>query len=199
MSGVNAGLEPAWREVFELTWAAYRAGTIPVGAVVLDEGGAIVSRGRNRVFDGPHAGQLAGSRLAHAEINALAALASQGTYESFTLLSALEPCHMCLSAAVAVRVGTVRYAAADPYGGAAGKLLPSPDHLAHPVRVHGPLPGIRGRLPELLLVAHFLWRVPDGGMAGFYRRTRPELVAEARAVPAPDAGGSLEEAFAALV
>jgi tRNA(Arg) A34 adenosine deaminase TadA len=36
-----------WDEVFALMWEAYVAGTIPVGAVVLDESGTVVTRGRN--------------------------------------------------------------------------------------------------------------------------------------------------------
>jgi len=64
--------------------------------------------------------------------------------------------------------------------------------------VEGPLEGLRGRLPEVLHIAHFLWRVPDGGVATFYRERFPELVDVARALPPPDAGATLAEAFAAL-
>ena len=67
-------MDAPWNDVFDLMWEAYRAGTIPVGAVVVDERGEIVSHGRNRIFDDPHGGQLARTRLAHAEINALAPL-----------------------------------------------------------------------------------------------------------------------------
>src|SRR2546421_9973445 len=98
-------------------WEAYTAGTIPVGAVVADEAGAIVARGRTRIFDESGARGLGRSRLAHAEINALTELDSGRTSTGYTLYTALEPCHLCLSAAIAVRVGRVRYAAADPYGG----------------------------------------------------------------------------------
>ena len=76
-------------------WEAYLAETIPVGAVIVDEAGEVLSRGRNRTFDEPHDGQLGGSRLAHAEVNALLALSSGQTYEDFTLYTSLEPCHLC--------------------------------------------------------------------------------------------------------
>jgi tRNA(Arg) A34 adenosine deaminase TadA len=187
-----------WGEVFTLMWDAYTAGTIPVGALVVDETGAVAARGRNRIFGEPEGRELGRSRLAHAEVNALAALDSGRRYEGYTLYTALEPCHLCLAAAIAVRVGRVCYAAADPYGGAVGLLRPSADHLAHPVEVEGPLDDARGRLPELLHVAHFLWRVPDGGVTRFYRERHPELVEAARALPPPDAGAALEDAFAAL-
>jgi tRNA(adenine34) deaminase len=187
-----------WREVLVLGWEAYEAGTIPVGAVVVDEAGVVVSRGRNRIFDDPLAGQLAGSRLGHAEVNALAALPADLTCESATLYTLLEPCHMCLGAAQAVRIGTVRYAAADPWGGADGRLVPSEDHLVHPLVVVGPLEDRWARLGELLLVAHVFWRVPNGNVASFYRRTRPDVIEAARALPLPGAGATLEDALRAL-
>jgi tRNA(Arg) A34 adenosine deaminase TadA len=188
-------LEAPWREVLLLGWEAYEAGTIPVGAVVVDETGAVVARGRNRIFDGAFDGQLAGSRLAHAEVNALSQLPASGTYEALTLYSLLEPCHLCMGAAHAVRIGIVRYAAADPWGGAAGRLVPSEDHRFHPLAVEGPLEHELAGIGELLLVAHFLWRVPDSNVASFYRRTRPELVEAAQALPAPGSGRRLEDAL----
>jgi len=191
-------LEPLWDEVFDLMWEAYRAGTIPVGAVVTDESGAIVARGRNRIFDAPAGRELGASRLAHAEINALSALSSDRTYEGWTLWSALEPCHLCLSAAHSVRVGTVRFAGRDRYGGATGKLLPSADHLAHPLTIEGPLTGDEGRFPELLLVAFFLWRRPDGDVVRFFSDNDPALVRTALHLSSPDEARTLEKAMARI-
>ena len=85
-----------WIDVFVLMWEAYTAGTIPVGAVVTDGTGKVVARGRNRILDAPAEGELGGSRLAHAEVNALLALPSTQLYESSTLYSSLEPCPLCL-------------------------------------------------------------------------------------------------------
>jgi tRNA(adenine34) deaminase len=191
-------LDTPWREVLLLGWEAYDAGTIPVGAIVVDGAEAVVSRGRNRIFDASEDGQLAGSRLAHAEINALLGLSADRLHEHCTLYSLLEPCHLCMGAAYAVRVGTVRYAARDQWGGANGRLVPSKDHVAHPLVVDGPLEDGLGRLGELLLVAHFLWRVPDSNVARFYRRTRPQLVEAAAELPAPRSGAGLEDAVAVL-
>ena len=191
-------LPAPWPDVFALMWEAYLAGTIPVGAVVVDEAGQLVTSGRNRIFDHPLEGQLGRSRLAHAELNALAGLPSERTYEGCTLYTSLEPCHLCLSATISVRIGSLRYAAPDPYAGAVGKLVPSKDHEAHPLGVEGPLRGAPGRLPELLHVAHMLWRAPTGGVASFYRRLDPGLVAAAQKLPAPGSGATLVDAFAAL-
>jgi tRNA(Arg) A34 adenosine deaminase TadA len=184
--------------VFDLMWEAYSVGTIPVGAVVVDPEGEIVSRGRNRILDEVHGTQLGRTRLAHAEINALLDLEAERTYESFTLYTALEPCHLCLAAVYSARVGNLHYAAVDPYGGAVGKLLPSADHEAHPVTIEGPLPAHAGLLPELLHVAHFLWRLPDGNVMRLYRKTRPKIVAAAEALPPPRSGATLADAISAV-
>lgn len=70
-----SGLSDPWREAFELARESFVAGSPTVGAVVVAQDGSIVSRGRNRraELDAP-VGQLAGSRLSHAEVNALAQL-----------------------------------------------------------------------------------------------------------------------------
>lgn len=188
-------LERPWPDVFELMWEAYVAGTIPVGAVVADGDGAIAAHGRNRIFDSPQDGQLAGTRLGHAEINALVGLECERTYETLTLYTALEPCHLCLAAATTVRVGAVRYAGQDLYGGAVGKLLPSEDMRRHPLEIAGPLPGPAGRLPELLHLRHMLWRVPSSNVAATYRALRPGLLEQALVLPPPDQARSLADAW----
>ena len=95
------GARPAWRETLDLAWAAYRSGTIPVGAVVLDGSGRVVARGRNRIFDG------GGSRLLHAEVNALLELGT-ATYEDHVLLTSLEPCHLCTTRTAEAWAGSCR-------------------------------------------------------------------------------------------
>ncbi len=40
-----------WRCAFRQARAAYVAGTIPVGAVIVDPHGVIVAEARNRIFD----------------------------------------------------------------------------------------------------------------------------------------------------
>jgi len=191
-------LESPWLEVFELMWEAYLAGTIPVGAVVAAPDGGVAARGRNRIFDAAHEGQLAGTRLGHAEINALVGLDCERTHEELTLYTALEPCHLCLAAATTARVGAVRYAGEDPFGGAVGKLLPSEDMRRHPLVIEGPLPGAAGLLPELLHLRHMLWRVPDSNVAALYQRERPELFARALDIPAPPEATTLAAALALI-
>ena len=115
---VTAALDDAWTRALELAWEAFRARTTPVGAVVVDAAGAIAAEGRGRRYEqaGPPR-QLAGTHIAHAEINALARLGPDRHYEDHTLLTTLEPCGMCHGAAVQATVGALAYAGADPYGG----------------------------------------------------------------------------------
>lgn len=173
-------LEPAWRETFELMWESWREGSIPVGAVLVDESGRIVGRARNRIFeDDPPPPQLSRSRLAHAELNVLLGLTSERTYEGWTLYTSLEPCLLCLGAAYAIRVGRVLYAAEDVYGGAAGRVRENDDMRTHSVAVEGPLGGPFGLLAELVHVAFFLRHRPESNVVASYLRLRPALVERA--------------------
>jgi tRNA(adenine34) deaminase len=121
--GVDVGwsrLPEHWRCAFRQAWAAYVAGTIPVGAVVVDPNGAIAAEGRNRIFDtgDPPRGQLSGSWLAHAEVNAIAQIDAERsrTADGWAVYSTLEPCPMCAGAITLAFRGriTVAYACGDP-------------------------------------------------------------------------------------
>jgi len=107
-------MDPAWRACFLLAWEAFQARSIAVGAVLVDARGEEVRSGRNRSNDrtGP-AGHIAGSYIAHAEINALATL-PPGDYTDHTLFTTLEPCFLCTAALRHSHVGVVRFAAPDP-------------------------------------------------------------------------------------
>jgi tRNA(Arg) A34 adenosine deaminase TadA len=109
-------LDEPWRVSLELAWDAYVADTIPVGSVVAGPEGAIVARGRNRIFDPPGRG-LAGSRLAHAEVDALAQLPVTDRDRDHVLYSTLEPCLLCVAATLHATVGHIEFATADPFGG----------------------------------------------------------------------------------
>jgi tRNA(adenine34) deaminase len=96
--------------------AAVSTGDVPVGAVILDPGGAVIARGRNRR-------EADGDPTAHAEIVAIrsAAQAIGGwRLDGMTLVVTLEPCTMCAGAVVASRLGRLVYGAADPRAGAVG-------------------------------------------------------------------------------
>ena len=174
-------LDAAWERALELAWESFRAGTTPVGAVVVSGSGAIVAQGRGRRYErsGP-SGQLAGSDIAHAEVNALAQLGAGRPHDDHALLTTLEPCGMCHGAAVQAGVGTLRYAAADPYGGTGSLDFGTPQSQRRHLTVVGPLDDERGRLAELL---HILWLVarPAGPhVLAAQRAGLPELTAVAQ-------------------
>lgn len=108
------GVDDAWRRALLLAWDAFAEGSIAVGAVVLGPDGEVVAEGRNHSNDpDPPAGQLGGSFIAHAEVNALGRL-PLATPEPITLLTTLEPCALCRAASRYAHAGEVRFAAADP-------------------------------------------------------------------------------------
>ncbi|WP_203884614.1 tRNA adenosine(34) deaminase TadA [Planotetraspora kaengkrachanensis] len=97
---------------------AGQRGEVPVGAVVVDRNGTVVSAAGNDR-------EASGDPTAHAEVLALRAAAEaagQWRLAGCTLLVTLEPCTMCAGAAVLARVDRVVYGAADEKAGAAGSL-----------------------------------------------------------------------------
>lgn len=106
------------RRALEEARAAAAAGDVPIGAVVVDETGAVVGAGFNtRERDGDPTG--------HAEVVALRAAAqARGEWRltGCTLVVTLEPCTMCAGAAVLSRVDRVVFGAYDDKAGAVGSL-----------------------------------------------------------------------------
>jgi len=126
---------------------AAEAGDVPVGAVLIDPGGEIVARDRNRREE-------VSDPTAHAEILVLSARArSIGEWRltGHTLVVTLEPCPMCAGAAVLARLDRLVYGAADPRAGAAWSLynIPQDRRLNHRVElIEGVLADRCGRLLE---------------------------------------------------
>jgi tRNA(Arg) A34 adenosine deaminase TadA len=192
-----AALEEPWRVCLSLAWRAYGAGTIPVGAALVDRAGAVVAEGRNRVYErAAPPGQIANSLLAHAEVNALVGLDPERRYEDHVLYTALEPCLLCVGATVMATVGRIRYAGADPYGGGDGGLTRVNPHVERvPLRLEGPRDDAFGLLASALLLAFFLRRKPAGHVVRAYEERMPTMLAVARAL----LGAGAPEAAAADV
>ena len=137
-SGYLASLEPGMRLALDQV-AGAPAGVadadVPVGAVILDEAGAVVGAGRNRR-------EADRDPTAHAEIVAIrqAAQARQRwRLDGCTLFVTLEPCTMCAGAVTAARLDRLVFGAADPREGAAGSLwdVLRDRRLPHQVEVVG--------------------------------------------------------------
>jgi tRNA(Arg) A34 adenosine deaminase TadA len=122
-----ADLAVRWQACLEQAWAAYRAGSLPIGAIVVDRAGQIVGRGRNRIFEvdaeTPEARCLSGHRLAHAEVNALISVDhATVNIKECALYTTLEPCALCVGAIRMLALKDVRYAASDPAAGSLSLL-----------------------------------------------------------------------------
>jgi tRNA(adenine34) deaminase len=167
-------LDGAWQRALEQAWQSFLAGTTPVGAVVTDSVGEIVAEGRGRRYETADAGrQLSYCHIAHAEINALALLPPGRHYEDHLLLTTLEPCCMCLGAAVQATFTRLHFAGRDPYGGASGLVVDTPQARRRPLAVTGPLVGWAGRFAELL---HVRWLLD-------YRAAEPVLDVQRQGLP----------------
>jgi tRNA(adenine34) deaminase len=129
---------------------AATAGEVPVGALVVDEAGDIIARGYNQPV-------TLRDPTAHAEVLALRQAAekcSNYRLPGCTLVVTLEPCIMCMGAALNARIGRLVYGAMDPKGGAAGSLydLSGDDRLNHRIEV---VSGVRADECRLLLQDFF--------------------------------------------
>lgn len=101
-------------------------GEVPVGAVLLDAAGNLISTGFNRTI-ADH------DPTAHAEIVALRTAAREvQNYRlpGATLYVTLEPCAMCLGAMLHARLGRIVFAAADPKTGACGSVVNLLEHAS---------------------------------------------------------------------
>jgi tRNA(adenine34) deaminase len=104
---------PFMREALDEAAEAGRLGEVPVGAVVV-LGGTVIGRGHNMPV-------RSNDPTAHAEVLAIrAAAAFAGNYRltGSVLYVTIEPCLMCVGAALHARVGTIVFGAPEPKAGA---------------------------------------------------------------------------------
>lgn len=162
-----------WRCAFRQAWAAYVAGTIPVGAVVVDPHGVVAAEARNRIFDtGAPPGQLAGSWLAHAELNAIAQIDAERSRasEGWAVYSTMEPCPLCAGAITVAFRGriTLGYASPDPIGGGLRMLTATDIGRRRQWQVQK-FSGPFAVFAELLHAVYTVEARPTGPTASFYR------------------------------
>ncbi len=112
---------------------AAAAGDVPVGAVLVSADGEVLATGRNRREE-------LGDPTAHAELEALRSAAAEGwRREGTTLYVTLEPCPMCMGAAILARVERIVYGTPDLKTGAAHSLyrMGEDPRLNHRITVVG--------------------------------------------------------------
>jgi tRNA(adenine34) deaminase len=176
-------LSAAERACLELAWQALLAGTAPIGAVVTDATGAIISTGRNAVDGAADPPLVAGSLLAHAEVNALIWLRDgRKRHAGYRLVSSLEPCPMCAGAVRMAGLGALTFLGADPFNGATWLLTSDQYPGRRPVEIAGPRTDRAGRLATGLVVAYQQRRRPEGTFISALRKLRPDLLAAGAAL-----------------
>ena len=145
----EADYEKYMRMALELAAEAAGRGEVPVGCVVVDGGGNVVGRGRNRREERR---RVSG----HAEMEAIdEASRARGDWrlDDCTLFVTLEPCPMCAGAMISARLGALVYGAREPETGSAASVLNLfeeryPGHTAI-------VSGVLARESEALLRAFF--------------------------------------------
>ena len=98
--------------------AAGARGEVPIGAVVVRDGLLLARAGNASIAEADPTG--------HAEVRALRSAARvAGNYRlpGAVLYVTVEPCVMCMGAALQARIARVVYGCADPKAGAAGSLF----------------------------------------------------------------------------
>lgn len=113
---------------------AFRAGEVPVGAVIVS-GGQIIAMAHNLK-------ETLRDPTAHAEVLAIRSASEalrSWRLQGCSIYVTLEPCTMCAGAIVQARLDRLVYGAHDPKSGAAGTLWDVPRDLRnnHWVNVHG--------------------------------------------------------------
>ena len=113
--------------------SAFSEGEVPVGAVLVSPDGQIVAKAHNRSIG-------LKDPTAHAEILAMRQAGS--FYRNYRLSDSLlvvtiEPCLMCMGAAINARIARLVFGAVDPKAGAAGSLynLATDKRLNHRIEV----------------------------------------------------------------
>jgi tRNA(Arg) A34 adenosine deaminase TadA len=145
-------ISPMRRALAEARAAAAR-GEVPVGAVVIGPGGAVLAASGNRTEE------LADAS-AHAELLALrAAAAARGEprLPDCDLVVTLEPCPMCAAAISLFRIRRLVFGAYDPKGGG---VEHGPRVFSHPTCHHRPevIGGVAEGEAAALLKAFFAAR-----------------------------------------
>ncbi len=167
-------LSEPWRACVDLAWEAYRADSLPIGAVVADAEDRVLAGGRNRIYERSGPGDVVfGHNVAHAELNALLSLdLDANDPHACVLYTTTEPCPLCAGAMRMTDVGELRYAAREPWAGSAAMFETVPYLRKGSVRVLGP---DDGRL-EALQVERFLRLKPEilEGFVRLYEEVMPE-------------------------
>ena len=115
----GAMLEGLMREALAVARSGLARGLPPIGAVLARGDGAVIGRGYNQQ-------KITQNKAAHAEIMTFADAAGKAPLEArdFILACTLEPCVMCMGAAMECAVETVAFGLGAKIDGGAARITP---------------------------------------------------------------------------
>ncbi len=127
-------IEALMREALAVAREGLEKGEVPIGCVIARGDGSIIARGHNEL----NASQI---KTAHAEMVAFSRTAGKIPADAtdLILVSTLEPCVMCLGAAMEAAVDTILYAVDAPADGGRQRVRP-------PASPESQMPRILGNL-----------------------------------------------------
>ena len=111
------------KRCLEIAQTAGESGDVPVGALIVDRQGNLITEAAN-------CKEKNQDPTAHAEIIAIRAASQMQQnwhLNNFTLYVTLEPCPMCAGAIIQARIGTLVYGTDDPKTGAIRTVANLPD------------------------------------------------------------------------
>ena len=130
---MHEDLYPLMKEALEEARKGLKMGEVPIGAVLVDPDKRIIAKTHNQPIS-------MNDPTAHAEI--LALRIGGEVYKNYrlpdlTLVVTIEPCPMCMGAALNARISRLVFGAFDPKGGAAVSLynLGNDKRLNHRIEV----------------------------------------------------------------
>ena len=159
-----AGLDAGMRAALEQAWESVLAGSLGVGAAAsLD--GELRAVGRNRILEtDPGDDVLAGTSLAHAELNVLAKLPYRA-HDALQLHTTLQPCVQCLGAIRLSSVEWVQVLAPDPLFRGVERMRDLTPYLSHRWPTIEQRPVDEWSVFALLGPMRHMWNHPELGSA----------------------------------
>jgi HAD superfamily hydrolase (TIGR01509 family) len=143
-------LETLMGEALAVAREALKNGEAPIGCVLADGLGRVIARGHNQL-------NATKDRTAHAEMQAFRAAAGKvpDGVKDLILVSTLEPCVMCLGAAMEAAVDTIAYGLQAPADSGTGRVAPPQSPESQMPRIVGRILAERSRelFEEFLKVA----------------------------------------------
>lgn len=110
-----AALPAGGRSALTAQWVGLAHRALPCGAAITDPSGDVIAAGRNAAYDQRSgANPLERSRVAHAELNAIAVVDTDIDHSGLVLWATQHPCAMCAAAVAFTGIGRVVFLSDDP-------------------------------------------------------------------------------------